>query len=565
MKFTKILRVLSLAAVLSLLVLAFPASAQTRFITLYPEEGSIGSEIDLAGEGFNASTVDTDRYANIYFSSDEASTVHDIDDEVTRYKILREGQWLDEEGEFVTSFDVPDVLDDGDDTEDVSVGTYYVYVTHYPVARIRAVAEFTVIGGQTTIDPDTGPVGTEAEITGADFSSNNNITVEYDGTEVDIESGDDETDGSGEFDSFILIPESTAGDHTISVTVSGNEVTVSFTVEPEIVLSPTSGEADTEVSVSGTGFGRREDLIVYFGNNALVTATADTRGTFASSFSVPELDAGIYNVEAEDDDSNVDRAKFTITVPPPPTPAPGPTPQPQPQPPGPGTEPSSATIKLSPTTGKPGTTVVLTGAGFEVDSQITIAYEGEAVFTADADKNGLFVAIFKIPASTTGEHALTVTDGTSTEEVAFTVASRPPPPPSPLLPEMGVEVEPPVTFDWADVIADSPPVTYRLQVSSGGDFSADNLVLEKEALTKSEYTVTEEEAAEMGGQEAPYYWRVKTMDSAANEGEWTGPGQFFITPSFSMPSWVIYTLLGIGGLGLFVIGYMLGRRTAYYY
>ncbi|UCH00662.1 MAG: hypothetical protein JSU78_01450, partial [Deltaproteobacteria bacterium] len=58
-----------------------------------------------------------------------------------------------------------------------------------------------------------------------------------------IESGDDETDGDGEFASIILIPESTAGVHTVTVIVDGTEVEAEFTVEPEIIIDPTSGEA----------------------------------------------------------------------------------------------------------------------------------------------------------------------------------------------------------------------------------------------------------------------------------------------------------------------------------
>ncbi|TET67687.1 MAG: hypothetical protein E3J40_02800, partial [Dehalococcoidia bacterium] len=251
MKCTKILRIFSIVIILSLLLVAMPATpAQAdRGVTLDPEEGNIGDRITVTGTDFNKSTEDNDKYANLYFSSDEADTLDDIDDEVTHYKTLRTGIWLDEEGDFEYTFTVPEVLDDGDDEEDVTGGTYYVYVCHYGYPDIRAVAEFTIIAGEMTIDPEEGPVATEVEITGTDFSSDKDITIEYDGVDVDID-GDDETDDDGDFTSYILIPESTAGDHTITVTVSGNEVEAEFTVEPEIIVSPTSGEADTTLTVS---------------------------------------------------------------------------------------------------------------------------------------------------------------------------------------------------------------------------------------------------------------------------------------------------------------------------
>jgi hypothetical protein len=123
----------------------------------------------------------------------------------------------------------------------------------------------------------------------------------------------------------------------------------------------------------------------------------------------------------------------------------------------------------------------------------------------------------------------------------------------------------PVSFDWENVIADSPPVTYTLQVATDDKFTVSSIQLQKTGLIESEYTVTEAEAVRLIGQETPYHWRVRAIDAASNEGDWTGAGEFYVSTSFSLPSWVIYTLLGLGGLVLFGVGYWMGRRTAYYY
>ena len=562
MRYTKILRVLSLVIILSLLLMAIPATPvqAVRTLALDPDDGKIGDRITVIGEDFNKSTEDNDRYANIYFSSDEADTYDDIDDEVTHYKTLRTGIWLDEDGNFEYTFTVPAILDDGDDEEDVESGTYYVYVCHYGSKRISEAAEFALIAGRITIDPDEGPVATEVEITGDDFSSNDDITIEYDGDDIDIDDGDDETDSDGEFTSYILIPESTAGEHTITVNVDGNEVEAEFTVEPEIIVSPTSGEADTTVTVSGTGFVRRDEVVVYFNGAGVAAVDTDSKGSFDATFNVPELEEGIYNIEAEDEDENLDRTKFTITVPATPTPAPAPSPTPAPTP-----QPSPTAVKISLTSGKVGSTVMLTGAGFEADGTITIKYDDEEVITVTAESSGIFAAVFEVPASKSGDHTITITDGTNTEKLIFNVESEPPPAPAPLLPEMGVKVKPPISFDWKGVTADSPPVTYTLQIATDSDFSVDSMVLEKEELTESEYTVTEAETVELVSQEALYYWRVRAVDAADNEGAWTGAGQFYVSAPFAFPNWAIYTLLGLGGLVLFAIGYWMGRRTAYYY
>lgn len=558
---SKSLRILLSATILSLMVVAIPASpAQAqREITLVPDEGNVGSTITVAGIGFNKSTGTTDKYAIIYFSSQEASTVDDIDSDITIYEVVRDGVWLDENGEFEVTFTVPDELNNDDADEEVTSGTYYVYVCHYlsttpptVAPRIRAVAEFTITSGEITIDPDEGSVAAEMEIIGADFSSDKDITIEYDGDDIDIADGDDETDSDGEFVSYILIPESTAGAHTITVTVAGNEAEAEFTIEPEIIISPTSGEVETSVTVSGTGFGRRKDVVIYFSNAGIATAIADSRGGFDTTFSVPESEEGIYDVEAEDEDRNLDSAKFTITAPPP-----APSPAPPPPPP--------TAINISSTSGKVGTDVIISGVGFEPNGTIAIKYDGKEVTTATADVNGIFMAIFKVPASESGEHTITISNGTNTEELSFTVESEPPPIPSPLLPEMGVEVKLPITFDWKSVTADNPPVTYTLQIATDSEFLADSIVLEKEGLTKSEYTVTEAEAHELVGRETAYYWRVRAVDDAANEGDWTGAGKFYVAAPFAIPRWAIYTLIGLADLLLFAFGYWMGRRAAYHY
>lgn len=574
MKYARIIRILCLAVILSVMVFTVPVAAQTRVIEIDPEEGPIGTTIKIAGEGFNKSTEATDRYAVIYISSQEASTLHDIDldtnnGDVTEYEIADSLVYLDTEGEFSTDIVIPAELDDGDDDVDVAVGTYYIYVAYYNLTspptvapRIRAVAEFVVTGGDITLDYSDGPVATEVEITGVDFATSTTLVVSYDGEEIDIEDGDTRTDSSGEFISSILIPESKAGDHTIMVAVSGSEVEATFTVEPEIILSPTSGEAAATVSVSGTGFGRRSDIVIYLNGAGLKTLTTDSAGSFGANFYVPELDAGIYDVEAEDDEDNLDTAKFTVTVPPPPA-----TSEPTPTEPPAGTtpDPVTSTTQLNVETpgGAIGGTIAFSGSGFE-EGAIIIKFDGEEVFTTNATTDGLFVAVFPAPAAKAGAHTITISDGTNSEEFIFTMESQAPPVPLPLMPEMGVKVAWPLTFDWKEVADASLPVTYTLQIAADDGFEAASVVLEKAGLTTSQYALTEIEEAKLSGQEAPYYWRIRAVDGASNEGNWTGAGQFYVPQPFGLPSWAIYSLLGIGGLVLFAIGYYLGRRTAYY-
>lgn len=545
MKHTTTLRILVTVVILFVLMATVPAALaqQGRYIGLSPTKGKIGEMITIVGEGFNKSTPDTDKFVAIFFSSQKAGTDDDIGNEVKAYELVKEGVWLDENGAFETTFTVPSELDDGDDEEEVDAGIYFLFVCHYVGSivspRIRAIAEFTVPFGEITIDPDSSPVSTLVEITGTDFSSNKSITIDYDGNEVYVESGDDETDIDGGFVSSIIIPESTAGVHIITVAVSGNEVEAEFTIEPEAILSTTAGEARAIVSVDGTGFGRRKSVIIYFNNVGLAAVTTDAEGSFSATFSVPELEAGIYSVEIEDENENLDTAKFTVLIPLPHAPAPPPARSP-------ATPPITATI--TPAGGHIGTDVIIGGTGFEAGGIVNIRYDGVEVTTAATDINGAFIATFKVPNSKHGEHMVTANDGINTEEFVFTVESEAPLAPAMLLPEIGAEVQSPIYFDWKDVHDESVPVIYTLQIATNQNFSDASIVLEKEGLAKSEYTIADEAAAELAKREELYYWRVRAIDGASNEGEWTSTGEFKIATSFDMRNLAIYAVIGFGGV-----------------
>ena len=546
MKCNKIFRILGIAVVLSLLLVAIPASPAlaARVIELDPEEGKIGDTITITGTGFTASTDTNERHVDIYFAKDEADTYDDIDDEVNTYEFLRSPLIGyvddDDEGEFETTFKVPAELNDGTDDEDVEPGTYYVYVTIYNTYRIKAYAEFTVLaGGEITIDPDEGTVGTEVEINGTDFGDREDIFIEYDGEDIDIESGDEETDRNGDFeDTIIIIPESIAGNHTITVfgEDSGAEVEATFTVEPEITVSPTSGTPETTVTVSGTGFGNRSDFVIDLDRTEVATGTTDRYGSFDTTFNVPALTSDTYDLEVWDEDDNSDEVEFTI---------------------------AAITVNLNPTTGHVGTEATVSGAGYAAGGTVTIEYDATEIATATVKSDGTFSTTFTVPISQYGTHDVTVS-GDTTEEFTFTMESQAPPIPRPLLPQMGVKAEQPVHFDWESVTDNSLPVTYSLQIATRYDFAALSIVFEKTGLTESEYTITEAEKLSSVSKEEPYYWRIKAIDGASNESEWTGAGEFYTGVAFAMPDWTMYALFGIGGLVLFIVGIWVGRRTAYY-
>ena len=532
MKYNRFFRTLTIAIILALLMVAIPVTPAlaAEDITVTPTSGEIDDYVDIDCAGF---TAGEDVY--FYFSSEDADEGDDVDDLDAYERVALE---YEVEASFSTDFDVPDELTDGSEDEDVVSGDYYVYATYEREGEIVAKDDFRVIVISISIDPEEGVVGTEVEIEGSGFEDDEEIEIKFGTSSVDISSGDDETDSDGEFTSYILVPESTEGDHTITVEVRYDEAEAEFTVEPEITIDPTSGAVADSVTVNGTGFGYRKDGTITFGDTEVGGDETTTVGSFEASFNVPEVGPGTYDVEAEDTSNNSASATFSITT----------------------------DLTISPTTsvnspGYVGMDLTISGTGFIANHEITITYTSEpVVFTTTSETDGTFSYTFAVPPSEAGEHTITATDGISTMEVTFVMESTPPEIPLPLLPYMGDKAKAQAYFDWEDVTDDSLPVTYTLQIATDADFTT--IVLEKTGLTTSEYTLTEEEMLESTSKEAPYYWRVRAIDAASNASDWTGAGTFYVGFVFpEIKGWILYTLMGLGGLLLFFLGLWIGRRS----
>jgi hypothetical protein len=308
-----------------------------------------------------------------------------------------------------------------------------------------------------------------------------------------------------------------------------------------MTITPTSGSSGTTVTVSGTGFSASRTITIKYNavpvTTSPATITTDATGSFTASFDVPAGTAGTHLVEATDFIYS-DSANFTATA--------------------------DAIISQTTTTASPGYVgmeLTITGTGFKPDATVTITYTTDPVTLATdkTDANGAFSVTVTIPPSTAGNHIITATDDHTTKQFPFVMESAAPPIPTLLLPEEGIKSKSEAYFDWEDV-DDPSGVTYTLWISSDANFTT--TVLKKEGLTSSEYTITEEEKLESVSKKEPYYWGVKAIDDASNEGLWAPRQSFYVGFFFTMPTWAIYLLFGIGALLLGVLGFWLGRRSA---
>ncbi len=528
----KIFRAVTVVTAIILLVVAFPATVHAaRSIQLDSEKGAVGGRIGISGQGFVRWRV-----ISIYMSPTDAKIDQDYVRDLDVFQKVQSRE-PDVDGEFSTYFVIPSRLADGDKDEDVHSGKYYIYVTAAVEGGIKAKAEITV-AGITKISRTKGPAGTEVRIEGAGYEESENITVFFDDDGVDIISGDSLTNTKGKFECTIEIPEGTAGEHTLVVEDnSGLRGEIKFTIEPETTVTPARASDWDTVTVKGTGFGKRVYVTIYFDGieQTLAGTTTNESGSFTTMVNISFESPGHYYVKAEDEDNNEARADLTI----------------------------SAGIIVNPATGNVGTEVTVSGTSFNVNVPVTITYAADeaAVTQTITDRHGKFTITFTVPASKYGSHIITATDGTSTANTTFTMESNKPAVPLLVAPETGIKGKSQAIFDWNDV-DDPSGVTYNLEIGTSQEFTPKSMVLRRTGLKESGYTLTKEEQLKLTKQEKPYYWRVRAIDGASNESQWTEPRPFYVASAFELTGWVLYTLIGLAGLLILLIGSLLGRRMA---
>ncbi|MFH0846751.1 MAG: Ig-like domain-containing protein [Chloroflexota bacterium] len=485
----------------------------TPQVLLNMSTGYVGDQVSISGNGFSSSST-----VSIYFDNDVVGTATSNAD-----------------GTLVsTPFTIPagargsHIVRGRDSTDFSSSATFN-------------------ISQKLGATPASGAVSDKITVTGTGFAASSNISLYWDDVLLSASSVTSGITGGFTLTSF-TVPATSRGSHTIKATdESANSATAPFSVAQMMSMSPLTGFPGTVVTVSGSGFEENRTLSITYNSLPVVTNPAsvmtDSGGSFSASFAAPAGVAGTYTVQVSDGTSS-STASFTAVV--------------------------EADISQTTTAQSPGTVgmkLTLTGTGFKPNATVTIKFSSDPVEIgrATTDSSGAFSITVTIPPSAGGDHTITATDGTTIKNFPFFMEMNPPPAPEPLLPiptgnQTAAKAKSLAQFDWGDV-TDPSGFIYTLEVAPAKDFSA--LVIQRTGLTVSEYTLSESEKLPSNKRSTPYYWRVRAIDGASNVGGWSTPQPFSVGFSFEFKGWMLYIVIGIGGVLLFLIGFFLGSRRGY--
>jgi hypothetical protein len=603
-----------------------PATAAGETITLDVYVGSIGDEVTITGSGFDPGSS-YDRSVNIIFGKYPGTVVNysvGVYEIVEVQPLNANGTFTAsfDIPEVLSDGVIEEVIQG---TYYVYL-TYHIPPSTNTL-NILQITAFSVLAGEISVTPVRGSPGTELSISGQEFGASEEIIVKFDEVAIPIFQGDTSTDGSGSFQNTVIqVPRSAAGVHAVTVIGknSSHQAGRTFTVEPVLYFNPTPGAASSKITVAGNGFGAGVIVNVSFSNGYQFSKTTEVDGSFTSLIEPGTFNQGTYSVTASDTSGNLVQLSYdildaTVTL----EPYEG-SPGWEVAISGAGFRPDKTiTIKfegqgssdisvksnnegsfntvftvpwndvgsrevdvsdgfttktvifevntsglIDPITnesfpGFVGAGIGIAGQGFIAGRTVTVTYSGTQVATGTVESNGTFNVPFYAPSSSSGQHIIEATDGTNVIKYGFVMEDTPPPKTQLLLPEPGTKANAETFFDWEDV-ADDSGVTYTLQIATDSSFGESYLILKAENIEVSEFTISPQNKLNAVTPEAPYYWRVRAVDRAFNEGEWSDPSTFHVGFGMNMPQIVIYIIIIGAAVLLAVFTFWLGRKTAYY-
>ena len=335
------------------------------------------------------------------------------------------------------------------------------------------------------------------------------------------------------------VPEATYGTNYIQVVRqfrSADPYGFSFSVTPLVTVSPATVAPGVKVTLKGTGFPADDTGIILFdGKDTTVSVATSALGSFTAEYTIPDVVRGTHNFKVQTTkllSATTVTTNFEI--------APG--------------------IRLDPPRPAIGSSLTIIGTGFASDKEITIYFDTVQVSKSPrTDVAGKFSYSFTVPESKEKNHTITVTDTAGNKATwELPLENEPPPKSATLAPKddrfgwFGPEE---VTFSWKEV-SDTSGVSYTVEVGNNLNFFPLSPGMRKTGITEPMTTMTI--------QPGTYYWRVRAVDGAGNEGEWAlSPYPFTVGffPLWSLIAGALIFLL----LFILLIRSFTRRLKEYYY
>jgi len=298
---------------------------------------------------------------------------------------------------------------------------------------------------------------------------------------------------------------------------------------PQIILSSYSGYVGDLIKVTGSGFSPGQVITFSVDGSAILSyitgwdsriqVITDPKGGFgpAGTFSpaqcnFPNVPGGVHVITAQDESGHAARADITILP----------------------------RITISQLIGPAGTQFKASGSGLRANASVIISFDDkpDSLNNTNSDAFGSFIKTCTVPALPDGNHAIHISDGATSVDFSFLITGKVSSP-TLLSPEIDYVSSGPLRFNWEPVSSQSG-TTYELQVSADpgfgfayGKLDGQPILLDKDHLAISEYTMTETETVDLLKSASVFYWRVRAMDSIGVRGDWSGVRTFSITSAQS--------------------------------
>ena len=252
-----------------------------------------------------------------------------------------------------------------------------------------------------SLSPSSGKVGTTVSISGFGLIALHSLTVKYDGSTAGMPTTCT-ADASGNISSgcTFTVPSSVLGPHTVIVSDGTYSATAAFTVTPFVSVTPASGYAGTIVTISGGGFVASQVVSATFDSAPLslsgACTTTSTGVLSGCTFTVPVSVSGLHTVTVSDGNNSL-TATFTVI----------------------------SSVSVTPTSGKVGSTVTISGSGFAGSRVVSATFDSAPLSLSGActtaPAGALGGCTFTVPLSVLGPQTVTVSDGTNSPTATFTV------------------------------------------------------------------------------------------------------------------------------------------------